>query len=263
MYARSLVERANAHYHRGSTAMSLRALLLDVGNTLLTEQPSRFELYARTARARGVDIDEPAMNALMRRAHHELPREVNGAWRYTDPWFELYIERIFHDELRVPRAELPSLAHELFGHFSRPETFVLFPGVDALLERARALGLGVGIVSNWSPRLPGLLERLGLAARVDFIVCSAIERMEKPDRAIFEHALSLAGVAPSEALHAGDRRTRLGWATAPEASFESAYQCDPPSHPRLWRCYLRLPGDRVLSLRPETGAQVRLLWQEW
>lgn len=184
--------------------MSLRALLLDVGNTLLTEQPSRFELYARTARARGVDIDEPAMNALMRRAHHELPREVNGAWRYTDPWFELYIERIFHDELRVPRAELPSLAHELFGHFSRPETFVLFPGVDALLERARALGLGVGIVSNWSPRLPGLLERLGLASRVDFIVCSAIERMEKPDRAIFEHALSLAGVAPSEALHAGD-----------------------------------------------------------
>lgn len=66
-----------------------------------------------------------------------------------------------------------------------------------------------------------------------------------------------------EALNAGDLRTRLGWATAPESSFESAYQCDPPSHPRLWRCYLRLPGDRVLSLRPDSSAQVRLLWQEW
>ena len=32
-----------------------------------------------------------------------------------------------------------------------------------------------------------------------------------------------------EALNAGDLRTRLGWATAPESSFESAYQCDPHS----------------------------------
>ncbi|MBK7878689.1 MAG: HAD-IA family hydrolase [Planctomycetes bacterium] len=184
--------------------MALRALFLDVGNTLLTERPSRFELYAQAARARGVDIDEPAMNALMRRAHHELPHEVGGAWRYTDPWFTVYIERIFHDRLGVPRAELPALSEELFGQFSRPETFVLFPGVDALLERARALRLGIGIVSNWSPRLPPLLESLGLAARVDFIVCSAIERLEKPDRAIFQRALEHAGIAPSEALHAGD-----------------------------------------------------------
>lgn len=29
--------------------MALKVLLLDVGNTLLTERPSRFELYARAA----------------------------------------------------------------------------------------------------------------------------------------------------------------------------------------------------------------------
>lgn len=59
-------------------------------------------------------------------------------------------------------------------------------------------------MSNWSPRLPKLLEALGLAARVDVVVCSAIERMEKPDRAIFRRAQEHFGVAPSEALHAGD-----------------------------------------------------------
>ena len=184
--------------------MALKVLLLDVGNTLLTERPSRFELYARAARSRGVEIDERATAALMRAAHHELPQEIDGAWRYTDPWFEHYIERIFHERLGLPRAELGALSTELFANFSRPETFVPFPGVEELIERARALHLGVGIVSNWSPRLPKLLEALGLAARVDVVVCSAIERMEKPDRAIFRRAQEHFGVAPSEALHAGD-----------------------------------------------------------
>ncbi|MBI5364926.1 MAG: HAD-IA family hydrolase [Planctomycetes bacterium] len=184
--------------------MALRALFLDVGNTLLTERPSRFELYAAAARGHGLAVTEAEMNAMMRRAHHELPREIGGAWRYTDRWFEAYIERIFHGYLGVPRGELAPLANELFAHFSRAETFALFPGALELVERARALGLRVGIVSNWSTRLPLLLDRLDLSRRFDFVVCSAVERMEKPDRAIFEHALALARVAPEEALHAGD-----------------------------------------------------------
>lgn len=184
--------------------MPIRALFLDVGNTLLTERPSRFELYARAARDRGVEIDEAAMSALMRLAHREVPREVDGAFRYTDRWFERYIECIFHEHLGLERAELEPLATSLFARFSLPETFVLFPGALELITSARDLGLRVGVVSNWSTRLPGLLERLGLAARLDFVVCSAIERLEKPDRAIFDRALALARVDPEAVLHAGD-----------------------------------------------------------
>ena len=70
--------------------MALRALFVDVGNTLLREEPSRFELYAVQARARGVAIAEGEMSALMHRAHHELPSEIDGEWRYTEPdWDEL------------------------------------------------------------------------------------------------------------------------------------------------------------------------------
>lgn len=184
--------------------MALKAILLDVGNTLLREEPSRFELYALQARARGVEIGEPAMRVLMHRAHREMPREIDGAWRYTDRWFESYIERIFHTELHIAREELAPLRAELFGRFSRAETFRFFPGASELVDDARARGLRVGIVSNWSPRLPALLDQLGLASRLDCIVCSAIERLEKPDPRIFELALSRLGVAPHEALHAGD-----------------------------------------------------------
>lgn len=184
--------------------MVLRAVFLDAGNTLLAEAPTRFEQYALAAAEEGLAVPEARMRALMVAAHHELPQSIDGAWRYTDPWFEHYIRRIFHAELGLPERRLPPLAERLFARFSDPTMFRVHDGAFELLAEARRRGLRTGIVSNWSPRLPGLLERLDLAGRVDFVLCSAIERMEKPDAAIFERALALAGCSPHEALHAGD-----------------------------------------------------------
>ncbi len=184
--------------------MVLRAVFLDVGNTLVHERPSRFEIYAQTARAHGLEVATERMDALMREAHRDLPREIDGAWRYTDRWFEAYLERIFCEGLGLEPARLAPLSRELFARFSDPATFALHAGALELCDALRARGLALGIVSNWSPRLPRLLEHLGLAARADFVLCSALERAEKPDEEIFRRALARAGVRADEALHAGD-----------------------------------------------------------
>lgn len=184
--------------------MNLKAVFIDVGNTLLYEKPSRFEIYAAAAREHGLEVSAERMRQLMQRAHTELPAEIDGAFRYSDDWFQGYIQRIFGDYLEVPVQALDGLRAGLFQRFSDPDTFHLFPGAERLLEDARQRGLGLGIISNWSARLPALLERLGLASKVDFVLCSAIERLEKPDAAIFEAALERAGVSAKEALHAGD-----------------------------------------------------------
>ena len=73
-----------------------------------------------------------------------------------------------------------------------------------LVERLVAAGVRVGVVSNWSPALGGLLEGLGLLRHLDPVVCSALERVEKPDPAIFLLALRRAGLPAAQALHAGD-----------------------------------------------------------
>lgn len=184
--------------------MPLRAVFLDVGNTLVRERPSRFEIYAQCARQYGLPVATERMNQLMRAAHRELPREIAGAWRYTDRWFEAYIERIFSADLGLPRERLAELSRDLFARFSDAATFELFPGAAELCDELRARGLVVGLVSNWSPRLPRLVEQLGLAARTDFVLCSALERLEKPDEELFRRALRRAGVRADEALHAGD-----------------------------------------------------------
>jgi REG-2-like HAD superfamily hydrolase len=184
--------------------MTLKAVFIDAGNTLLYEKPSRFEIYAEEARRRGFALDAAGMTELMRRAHRELPRQIGGAFRYTDPWFEAYIDRIFHRYLGLAQSDLPSVREQLFGRFSRAETFAMHAGADELLLELARRNLRVGIISNWSARLPKLLDDLGLAQRVDFVLCSAIERAEKPDTALFERALARAEVEPHEALHAGD-----------------------------------------------------------
>lgn len=184
--------------------MALKTVLIDVGNTLIREQPTRATIYARAGAARGLAVDDARMLELMRSTHDELPERIRGAYRYTDPWFEAYIERIFVRALGLPRGELAGLTLELFERFSDPRTFRLFPGALELLDRLRARGLALGIVSNWSSRLVDLLDGLGVSARVDFVLCSALEGCEKPDRRLFELALQRAGSAPEETLHAGD-----------------------------------------------------------
>lgn len=184
--------------------MALRALFLDVGNTLLREHPSRFELYAQAAQAEGCDISVEDMGRQMRRAHAELPPWIDGAFRYTDPWFEAYISNIFHEALGIPRERLPALSGKLFARFSDPTTFSMYPGALELLGMARERNLRIGIISNWSHRLPGLLDALGITSRVDFVLCSAIERLEKPSAELYLRALARAGVRAEEALHAGD-----------------------------------------------------------
>jgi hypothetical protein len=60
-----------------------------------------------------------------------------------------------------------------------------------------------------------------------------------------------------------DVRQRLGWATEPELGFDTAYQCETVFYPGLWNCFLRGPRGEVFSLRPDSTAQVRWLWDEW
>lgn len=136
----------------------------------------------------------------MQQAIQLLPREIEGAYRYSDRWFLAFIERVFRGQLAAPEA-LGSLASDLFQTFSDPGTYTLFSDVPPLLGRAK--DLRVGVVSNWGPRLSSLLG--GLGVEVDIALTSALERLEKPDPALFQRALTGLGVTASEALHVGDR----------------------------------------------------------
>ncbi|TAJ17583.1 MAG: HAD family hydrolase [Planctomycetota bacterium] len=184
--------------------MRARILFLDVGNTLVRERTSRHELYAACARAHGLDVDAARARAAMVAAHRALPLVVDGAYRYGDAWFRSFIERVFCVDFGLPRGELAAVQDELFATFEDPATFELAAGARELVAALHARGLRTGIVSNWSARLPRLLDRLGFGACFEPLVCSALVGFEKPDPRIFALALERANVGAGEALHAGD-----------------------------------------------------------
>jgi len=184
--------------------VTLAAVFLDLGNTLLTERVGRAAVYAEEARRVGLEVSPDAMAVHMSRAVDELPREVDGAYRYSDGWFRAFQRRIFVDELGLAEGALEDVSARLFGRFEEAATFTPFPGAEELPAALRARGLRVGLVSNWSERLPRLLDDLGWSGSFDFVLSSATLRLEKPDPGIFHEAARRAGVPPGRCLHAGD-----------------------------------------------------------
>jgi putative hydrolase of the HAD superfamily len=94
--------------------------------------------------------------------------------------------------------------------------FRAFPDTAPALETLRAQGVALVCVSNWDCSLGDVLARVGLGERLDGVVTSAEAGARKPDPAIFEPALELAGCEPARALHIGDTETedRAGAAAA-------------------------------------------------
>ena len=86
--------------------------------------------------------------------------------------------------------------------------YVLADATHALLEALRSRGFKLGLVSNTaSPKwlLEPILERQGIAERVDEVVLSSEVGKRKPHPAIFEAALRRLGVDARDTLFVGDR----------------------------------------------------------
>ena len=77
-------------------------------------------------------------------------------------------------------------------------------GTRATLERLRAAGLRLGVVSNSDGRVEAALTAAGLRDCFEVVIDSALFGSEKPDPAIFRAALEALGVSPDEALYVGD-----------------------------------------------------------
>jgi putative hydrolase of the HAD superfamily len=89
-------------------------------------------------------------------------------------------------------------------HAERHLWSAIAAGSQESLDRLRAAGLRLGVVSNSDGRVEQALRAAGLRHYFDVVVDSALIGVEKPDPRIFQAALSALGVAPEEALYVGD-----------------------------------------------------------
>ena len=196
--------------------MSVRAIFLDVGDTLVYPHPSSAEIMAEICAARGVTLTPERIEAAERAVGPRIvSRRAQGPLYSISGensrrfWTWVYGE-IFA-ELDVPEARRAELGELFHRRFNALETWRLFPdalpALEAIHERRERHGLISGVVSNWEDWLETLLVHLDIDRYFDFVVVSATAQLEKPDPAIFRAALERAAVSPAEAIHVGDSLT--------------------------------------------------------
>ena len=81
-----------------------------------------------------------------------------------------------------------------------------YPESEEVMEEIVEMGLPLYVVSNWDVALEGVLEDLGWTRFMSGVVASAKVGSEKPDDAIFEEALRVAGLVErrDRVVHVGN-----------------------------------------------------------
>lgn len=177
----------------------LDAVTVDGFGTLVELESPVARLQA-ALEARAVSRSEAQIaEAFAAEARYYRPRSHQGRDAASLATLRLDCVQVFLDQLATtiePSSFIDAFVGSLVFHPA--------PGAIAALERARAAGLRVGVVSNWDCSLADTLGSIGLTSYLDTVVTSAEAGVPKPGEEPYRLALERLGAAPSRALHIGD-----------------------------------------------------------
>lgn len=131
---------------------------------------------------------------------------IRDAIEGTDITFEQFQEKRIYFAKQNLKGDLEAIKY--FGLEKTPwhkEDEMPYPDAEDVLRYLCSHGYKIGVIANQSPGTAERLERWGLLKYIDAVAASAELGVSKPDRAIFDKALEMAGCKAQEAVMIGDR----------------------------------------------------------
>ena len=183
-------------------------IVFDVGGTLL-----RFNLdalartYLNAAAPLGVTLDFAQTHAIVAALERELPaRSQERLISLDKDNGERFWNQFYEDGFRRlgVTSDVSTAVASIRESFQRAEFEMVFDDVLPALDALTARGFGLGILSNFSPNLEGVLRQVGVHRYFSFFVVSAIAGVEKPDPHIFDLAVRAAKRPRAEIVYIGD-----------------------------------------------------------
>ena len=178
---------------------SVRAVLFDFSGTLASLE-HRDHWFA------GMDLDAARRAEVMDRMTHPTARGAHDSWerRDLDPQLhrEAYMHVLRNCGLRDDQAEA------LYARCIDPAEWDLYPDAVAVLNSLRDNGFRTAVVSNIAWDIRDVLVPAGADAD-EYLLSYQVGAM-KPDRRIFDAALSRLGVNAEDALMIGDSEENDG-----------------------------------------------------
>lgn len=181
----------------------VETLFLDAGGVLIHPEWQR---VAQVLAGRGHTVTAARLEQAEAHARRTLDT-ADGIRASSDAqrWSLYFGETLRRAGLTVSEAELAALIGALVKEHLRASLWCHVPDdVVPVLERLRARGLRLVMVSNADGRLAAIMAGLGLAPRLDHLLDSHVEGLEKPDPRFFELALARSGARPASTVHVGD-----------------------------------------------------------
>lgn len=190
-------------------ALKTRAALFDLGGTLLVMRRDR--IFLRVLGEEGYEPDPSSVHSVYARADSwwlsvyggkvMTPGETAEAYRSLD-------EKVFSD--LFPRASPPErlrvsrLVRKRWPELEGEIPLELYPDAEPTLNRLKADGYFLALVSNAPAETTETIKALGLSKYLQSVVVSGVVGFSKPNPEIFKIVLKELAVTPEEAVHVGD-----------------------------------------------------------
>ena len=228
----------------------LRAIVFDLWGTLMTEQRGRFPERARlryegvrpVLERYGIEVDQDDFTQRHLASNRAIARMQDQGRDLTSEERARHVVYQFAPHLadRLSDEDVAEFV-EGYGGVMRHAPPVLLDGAAEAIERARSLGLRVGLMSNTGIAggryLREVFAALGILDCFDSLLFSDEHGMSKPNPRFFDRALEALGATPETAAFIGDTPRfdvgpprRLGWWVVQVGDRDDG---DPPAHRRV------------------------------
>lgn len=185
----------------------VRALVFDVGGTLIYPAEPVGETYARFAHRYGVKLPAEATTTAFRqamkscspRAKDTIPNNGNDRVHWKQILKLSLADKVFADE-----AAFEKFFEEVYLYYAQPKSWGIYPEVLEVFEALRDHAVELVVLSNWDARLHAVLDGNGLGEYFSQRFISAELGWEKPDPAIYRHVAEILRIAPGSLMSVGD-----------------------------------------------------------
>ena len=185
----------------------IRAIVFDVGGTLIYPADPVGETYARFARSHGVKLHAEATTTAFREAmKSSAPRPKGTVPSNGDDraWWKQVVTKSLHDGAFADAAKFDAFFDDVYHFYAKPDAWGIYPEVLEVLEALRDHAVDLVVLSNWDARLHSVLDGSGLGEYLGQRFISAELGWEKPDPAIYRHVAEILRLPPGSLLSVGD-----------------------------------------------------------
>lgn len=189
----------------------IKAVYFDAAGTLIKPARRVGESYAAIAEKYGKTVTPGELFARFRICFDGAPRlafpnaAADQIGQLEREWWKKLVGQVFEPFGRFD--DFDDYFAELFDYFAEPNAWALFPEVLDTLAALKQRGVTLAVISNFDSRLVGILDGLGVGPWFADVLVSSRVGYAKPDRRIFDAALSRHGVRAEDAIHIGDSET--------------------------------------------------------